>query len=181
MRERVFIDGTKVYLRALVKGDLEGNYVHWFDDEEVCRNNSHHRFPYSLEQLDEYISVANSSKNRLVLAVIHKDDKVHIGNISLQDIDYINRTAEIAFILGEKQYWGMGYMREAGKLIITHGFNSLNLNRVYCGTFSSNVGMQKLASTLGFKEEGRRREAVFKNNQYVDIIEYGLLKSEWRI
>lgn len=28
-------------------------------------------------------------------------------------------------------------------------------------------------------EEGRRREALFKNGQYVDIMEYGVLRDEF--
>lgn len=179
MRDRIFIDGADIYLRPLEKSDIVGNYKHWFDDEIVCKSNSHHRFPYTLEQLEEYVMSSNQSKRVLLLAVIHKADKAHIGNISLQDIDYINRTAEIAFILGEKKHWGKGIMKEAGRLMICHGFGSLNLNRIYCGTFSNNIGMQKLAAALGFKEEGRRRQAIFKDNQYVDVIEYGLLKTEW--
>jgi RimJ/RimL family protein N-acetyltransferase len=29
------------------------------------------------------------------------------------------------------------------------------------------------------KEEGRRREAAYKNGEYVDVVEFGLLKSEF--
>jgi RimJ/RimL family protein N-acetyltransferase len=36
-----------------------------------------------------------------------------------------------------------------------------------------------MAEALGFKKEGTRRAALYKNNDYVDLIEYGLLKNEW--
>jgi RimJ/RimL family protein N-acetyltransferase len=32
---------------------------------------------------------------------------------------------------------------------------------------------------VGFKEEGRRREAVYKNGAYHDEVMFGLLRQEW--
>jgi hypothetical protein len=33
---------------------------------------------------------------------------------------------------------------------------------------------------LGFKEEGRQREVVFKNGAYFDEVMFGLLRDEWK-
>ena len=38
-----------------------------------------------------------------------------------------------------------------------HGFEQLNLHRIYCGTSVKNIAMQKLAAALGFVQEGIRR------------------------
>jgi RimJ/RimL family protein N-acetyltransferase len=111
----------------------------------------------------------------LVLAVIDTNTEKHIGNISLQNINWIDRNAEIAFLLGEKDFWGKGVMLEAGQLLINHGFESLNLHKIYCGTSSDNSGMQKLAEKLKMEKEGIRKEALFKNGVYHDIIEFGIL------
>lgn len=179
MKEGVFLEGNEIYLRLLSREDIEGGYSNWLNDEEVCKYNSHHRFPVTKNQLINYIENTNQSKDILVLAIILKNNGVHIGNVSLQSINYIDKTAEIAFITGEKQYWGKGFTKEASKLILQHAFLTLNLNRVYCGTHQDNIPMQKLAESLGFKKEGIRREAIFKNGQYKDIVEYGLLKKEF--
>lgn len=175
---RVFIDGERLYLRILQKEDIQGNYIHWFDDEEVCRYNSHHRFPMSEGKATSYVESINSSQSSLVLAMVEKQYNAHIGNISLQGINYFSRSAEFAIILGEKDFWGKGYSKEAGRLIIEHAFDNLGLNRIYCGTTEDNLGMQKLALSLSFKQEGVRRKAEYKNGKYLDIVEYGLLKEE---
>jgi RimJ/RimL family protein N-acetyltransferase len=94
-------------------------------------------------------------------------------------MDPVNRTAEYAIMVGDKKYWGKGIASEASMLVLAHGFNSLNLHRIYCGTLSTNVAMQKLATALGMKQEGVRREAQYKNGAYADIIEYGVLKKEF--
>jgi len=174
-----FLIGEKIYLRGLNEKDLEGNYINWLNDPEVCKYNSHHVFPYYMENGENYIKSTYNSKNSLVLAIVIRETNIHIGNISLQKIDYISRNAEFAILIGEKNFWGKGYSKEASTLIITHGFLSLNLHRIYCGTSSDNIAMQKLAIYLGMFEEGRRKEAIYKNGKYSDIIEYGLLRNKF--
>jgi RimJ/RimL family protein N-acetyltransferase len=103
----------------------------------------------------------------------------HIGNVSLQNINYIDRNAEIAYIIGEKEYWGKGFAREATELMLKHAFCSLNLERIYCGTSEKNFRMQGLAKRMHFIEEGIRRKAIYNNGQYENIIEYGILREEY--
>jgi len=174
-----FIIGARVYLRAIAKSDLTEEYQNWFNDEEVCKHNSHHRFPNYRENMEEYFRTVISSKNNLILGIIDKETDKHIGNIALQCIDSINRNAELAIIVGDKEYWGKGVGKEAAALIVNHGFNQLNLYRIYCATSEDNIAMQKLAESLGFKKEGVVRECFYKNGGYVDSINYGLLKHEY--
>lgn len=181
MHRGAFLVGTRIYLRSLERADAQGNYVRWFNDEEACKNNSHHVFPYSEEQAVKYIEYADNTKDSLILAVETIDNSEHIGNISLLNINLMHRTAELAIMIGEKAYWGKGYAKEAMKLMIDHGFRSLNLTRVGLGTFHTNISMQKLAESLGFVQEGRRRSAFFKDNANIDVIEYGMLKNEWNL
>jgi RimJ/RimL family protein N-acetyltransferase len=54
----------------------------------------------------------------------------------------------------------------------------INLHRIYCGTSSENIGMQKLANKLGMIKEGQRKDALFKNGKYLDVIEYGIIVKE---
>lgn len=174
-----FLLGDRVYLRGLNENDLKGNYVEWFNDAEVCQHNSHHIFPYTRANAEEYFNNIQNSKDTLVLAVILKENDLHIGNVSLQRIDYLSNSAEFAILIGEKDQWGKGYSKEAAMILLLHGFNSLNLNRIYCATTKDNVAMQKLAEYLGMKMEGLRRQAVWKNGKYRDVLEYGVLKNEF--
>jgi RimJ/RimL family protein N-acetyltransferase len=174
-----FLSGDKIYLRELRESDAQGPYPSWFNDEEVCRGNSHHVFPYSVEHALAYIRESRGTDRRLVLAIIRREDGAHIGNIALDNIDYINRSAALAIIIGDKTAWGKGYGKEAARLICEHGFVSLNLRRISAGTFVDNAGFHRIAQYLGMVEEGRRRQAAFKLGRYVDVVEYGLLRDEF--
>lgn len=175
-----FLVSKKIYLRAIEKDDLNENYQQWFNDEEICQFTSHHRFPNYKQNMEEYYKNIIKSNNNLILAIIDEKTEKHIGNISLQDINSTDRSAEFAIVIGSKKHWKKGIAKEAAKLIIEHGFKELNLHRIYCGTSAKNIGMQKLAKLVGFKKEGISREAIYKNNQYGDIIRYGLLKNEYQ-
>lgn len=177
--KKSFLISDKIYLRPIERTDLNENYQQWFNDEAVCQFNSHHRFPNYKQNMKEYYENCIKSRNNLILAIIDKKSDRHIGNISLQDMDFINRSAEFAIIIGNKDFWGKGLAKEACKLIIDHGFKSLNLHRIYCGTSSENIGMQKLAKSLGFKREGLSKDAIYKNGEYKDIINYGLVENDF--
>ena len=179
MSRGLFLAGPRIILRGLERADVEGNYGFWFNDPSVCRYNAHHRFPYGTEELLQYVDGLSGSRDRLVLAIIERDGEMHVGNISLQGIDPVEQSAEFAIVIGEKSAWGKGYSKEAARLIIDHGFGALNLHRIYCGTSSENLPMQKLALAMSFSLEGRRREAIYKDYKYWDILEYGLLREEW--
>ncbi len=175
-----FIEGRKVILRTLDPKDAKGPYAKWFNNAETCKHNSHHAFPYYKGDAQSYIESINRSRKDLVLAITDKKNGSHIGNIALQKIDYISRNAEFAIILGNANYRGKGFAKEAAHLLVSHGFSVLNLNRIYCGTSNNNMAMKKLAESLGMKREGMRRKALYKAGRYVDIAEYGLLKNEYK-
>ena len=178
----MFIEGPKVYLRYLEYEDTNNeNYMSWLNDYEMCQHNSHGVFQHTHNKMIDYYEYVRNNENKIVVfAIIHKDDDIHAGNITLQNIDWINRKAEYAIIV-DKQFWGEGVGFEASKLIIGYAFNVLNLNRIYCGTFETNIGMQKLALKLGMKKEGIREKDFYKNGKYIDVYEYGLLKENYQL
>ena len=174
-----FLECDSILLCPLEPLVIEGSYPDWFNEAGVCVGNTHHRFPYTRGEAAEYITSCRGARDRIVLAIVERDSRRHVGNVSLQGIDYISRSSEIAIMIGYKTAWGKGYGTIACRLIIDHAFKELNLERVYCGTFDCNEGMKKIARSLGMVEEGRRRAAVYKNGMYLDVVEFGLLRSEY--
>ena len=178
MEKAIFLEAEPVYLRTLNETDLTDRYLQWLNDEEVTRFNSHGVFPNTMEKMKQFYESINPQR-QVVLAIVERSTSLHVGNVSLQSINWINRNAEFAILLGDKNCWGKGIGTSAAKLIVNYGFERLNLHRIYCGTIAGNTGMEKLAKKLKMKEEGRRREAVYKNGSYHDIIEYGVLRNEY--
>lgn len=169
------LPGEIVDLEPLSRAHISERYAAWFNDPEVTRFNSHGSRVMTLADVEAYVARVEDSESEAVFAMIAKDKGVHVGNITLQKIDAANKSAEYAIILGDKEYWGRGIAAEASKLLIEFGFKDLGLHRIWCGTSVANIPMQKLAERSGFTKEGVRREAMLKNGEFVDVIEYGVL------
>lgn len=166
------------YVRSLKEMDLEGPYIGWFDDQDVCLYNSHGKFSKSDAYYKNYILSIGNEKNELIWAICSVTDG-HIGNVSLTDISFINRKAEFGIIMGSRKHWGKGVAKMASKMLLYHAFNKLNLNRVYCSVVELNIGMLKLAHSIGMKKEGILRENSWLDGAWVNDIQYGIIKEEF--
>jgi ribosomal-protein-alanine N-acetyltransferase len=175
-----FLHGKRVTLRPLAEEDVLGPYLSWLNDAETCAGNSHHVLPYTEEAAFEYVRNVRRSRTDLVLAIDHKDSGRHVGNVALQHIHPVYKSAEFAILIGDPATRGQGIAFEASSLILAHGFRQLNLHRIYCGTFHTNAAMSRLAVRLGMKEEGRRREAAFKDGRWLDVVEFGVLGTDFQ-
>lgn len=165
------------FVRALRESDVDGPYPGWFEDPEVCRFNSHGKFQKSLESFRAYVRSLDRGEH-VVWAICHDRDG-HIGNISLQGISWLHRSAELAIIIGERRHWGRGVGILAGRHLLEHGFQRLNLHRIQCGTPSGNLAMCRLALSLGMTEEGRCRDTFFLEGEWHDLVLFGILHAEY--
>jgi RimJ/RimL family protein N-acetyltransferase len=176
----MLFEGNRIFLKRLSFDELEGNYVQWLNDKEVCKYNSHGGTLYTRDMAETFIRTLDNDQSREVYAVYLKDTSIHIGNISLQQIDFHNSKAELAYLFGEKAYWNNGYAQEAGEILLKRAFAVLGLHRVYFGTHVDNLGMRRLGEKLGFLMEGILKEAFFKNGKFYDITLYGKLRQQKR-
>lgn len=166
--------GEDYYVRPLQEADVRGPYPSWFEDQEVCKYNSHSQFPKTAVYFRSFFDALNN-EDQVVWAICHADDG-HIGNISLQALSFINRNGEFAVLIGDRRHWRKGVAHRAAEKLFDHGFFKLNLERIYCGTAATNVGMRRLAVRLGMVQEGCRSNHLYLDGEWVDVIEFGILK-----
>jgi RimJ/RimL family protein N-acetyltransferase len=83
-------------------------------------------------------------------------------------------------MIGEKSFWNLGYGTEAVRLLVAHGFQSLNLNRIALHVFQDNPRAIRAYEKAGFTHEGRQRQGEFHQGKYVDVLLMSILRSEWQ-
>jgi RimJ/RimL family protein N-acetyltransferase len=179
--EAMFKDGSTELVP--VRDEHVELFLKWFNDPEVTQYLTMY-LPVGEVAEREYVKrIQSGTDNRNVMFVIsvnEKDGLVPIGTIGLHGINWKDRDAEVGIAIGEKGFQGEGHGSKALRLIIRYAFGTLNLHRLHARAYAFNERSLKLQRKVGFVEEGRLREAVYKNGAYHDVVSNGLLRSEWK-
>jgi RimJ/RimL family protein N-acetyltransferase len=173
-----FIEGDRIYLREVRVSDVNENYYRWMNDPEITQYLESRFYPNSMETLQEYVKTRMGNPNEIFLAIVAKDSDKHIGNIKLGPINWTHRIGDIGIIIGEKEYWGKGYAKEAIQLMAKYAFDTLNLHKVTAGCYLPNEGAIKAFQNAGFDKEGVRKKHGYYKGKYIDSVLFGLIKEE---
>jgi len=174
------IQGNRVRLRALEKTDLP-MLVNWLNDPEVIEFLTFNQ-PLSLVQEENWFQkVLSGSPDEIPLGIEAnvEGNWQLIGDTGFHSIHWVNRAAEIGILIGNKDFWNKGYGREALQLMVRHAFDHLNLNRVFLRVLANHARGIASYRHAGFVEEGRMRQAVFKNGRYIDVLFMSIIRQEW--
>ena len=173
------IVGDKVRLRAHERVDLP-DYVRWLNDRDVTRTLLLHR-PMSMAEEERWFESLAERTDSVGFSIdaLDGDEWVHVGTTSLEATDWRNRLAEFGIFIGEKKYWDRGHGTEATRLVVTYGFDELNLHRIGLQVYDFNKRAAEIYERIGFKKEGVLREAMFREGSYHDVQVMGLLREEY--
>jgi RimJ/RimL family protein N-acetyltransferase len=63
--------------------------------------------------------------------------------------------------------------------MVIHGFDNLNLNRIFLYVLTENINAQAIYKSVGFQKEGLLRQASFKAGEYKDLLVMSLLREKF--
>ncbi|MDR0269363.1 GNAT family protein [Paenibacillus sp.] len=175
----MLFESTRVSFRKMTEEDVSV-YHGWRNDLEVMRTTNPFidmsSFADTKDFVEHVILGASTSKTYMIL---DKNSQKPIGVTSLIQIDHKNRNAECIIDIGDKEFWGKGYGKEALKLLLDYAFLEMNLHRVSLRVFSFNEKAIHLYKKLGFEQEGTSRQAIFREGKWHDIIHMGILQHQY--
>ncbi|MBG79218.1 MAG: hypothetical protein CMJ39_00735 [Phycisphaerae bacterium] len=116
-------------------------------------------------------------ENRL-LQLVAEYEGVIVGTIGL-GLNWKHRHGGLGYQL-DKPYRGRGFASRMLQKIVDHGFDQMELNRIWAETFVDNSASSSLLRRNGFEFEGVKREAWFKDGQYLDADTWSLIASDPR-
>jgi len=174
----MFLKGDRVGLRPPQRESID-SYLAWMSDLDILQFILRVR-PMGRAEEEEWFVNLSKRPDDVVFEIVSREGGVPIGSCGLHRISASNRSAELGIVIGEKEYWNRGFGREAMNLLCGYGFGVLNLNRIGLSVYDYNARGIRCYERVGFRHEGRRRAARFWNGKYWDILEMGLLESEWR-
>jgi ribosomal-protein-alanine N-acetyltransferase len=112
-------------------------------------------------------------------AIERRSDGALIGSCGLFKWNRAWRNCVVGYELS-RNAWGRGFMTEALSAVLAWGFDHMELNRVEAQVHPKNAPSLALLRRLGFSEEGRMREGGYWLGQYHDLLQYSLLRREFR-
>ena len=167
--------GERLYLSPVNADDAE-SYIKWMNEKFVATHFGQYVNVVSSKNEMKWLFEPGSDVQRYAMVLL--DGDIMIGCISLQNINHLNRNAFLGIFIGEEEYRSKGYGAEAIRLLLEYGFKTLNLHNIMLSVTEDNKAGITCYKKAGFREIGRRREWIYRNGKYIDVIYMDILESE---
>lgn len=178
-----YLHGKRIRLRAAEKEDITA-FLRWINDSDVTENLMLVSPMSRFEEEHWYEAMMKQPTSEHVLVIEVRDTSPNegyrpIGTCQFHNIDWRNRSGEIGIMIGEKTFWDQGYGTETMRLLLEHGFNTLNLHRIWLQVYAKNKRGIHAYEKSGFQHEGKYRQAHYQHGQYYDVFLMSVIKDEW--
>jgi RimJ/RimL family protein N-acetyltransferase len=173
------LEGGSVVLRRHQPGNL-GQVVRWYRDPELARLTRYQTRPMTVEEIESFFRVRLLAADALAYAIHLRERDRFVGITTFSALDPDNGSALFHITIGERDAWGRGFGTEAAELMLRHAFERIGLHRVGLSVFSFNTRAIASYEKVGFREEGRLRDAIWRDGRYWDEVQMGVLEEEWR-
>ena len=175
------IKGNKVGLRALEKEDLD-LLKEWRNISTFRKNFREVRELSLADQQAWYESLQQTKHINFMFVIVDLESNEPIGAAGLLYINWTIRSADFSFYIGKDELYigDDGVAEEAAKLLITYGFNNLNLNKIWMELYE--YDLQKITfftEKFNFENDGVLRENCFEGGKYWNSNIISLLRRDF--
>jgi RimJ/RimL family protein N-acetyltransferase len=173
------LESSRLSLRWISDRDVDAFYG-IYSNPEVMRYWSTPPLADRESAVDLIKGIHQSWQRRAILkwGIARSTDDQLLGSVTLFNLDFTHRRAEIGYALG-REHWGQGYMSEALRTVLQFAFGSLDFHRLEADVDPRNAASIKTLERLGFKREGYLRERWQVSGEIQDALFFGLLRPDW--
>jgi len=171
------LEGELVRLRPIESRDADGMWELVTDPQS--RRMTGTVATFTREGVARWCADAHRAEGRVDLAVTAGGSDEYLGEIVLSGIDEAHGSAELRLALRPGSR-GRGYGTEAIGLVLGLAFDGYGLHRVGLDVLAINPRAQALYEGVGFRVEGRLREAYRDGDRWCDAVVMGILEDEFR-
>lgn len=111
-------------------------------------------------------------------ALENKANGKMIGRFGLGPFSRMNNRIEIGYAMN-RSYWGQGLATEAARRLVQFAFEQLGVNRVQAIVLPENSGSIRVLEKSGMQREGLLRGYQLVQGEYLDVLIYAVLRSDW--
>ncbi len=150
--------GLQPFEEPLTNDEIERIY-RWSSDEAVLRLSGGSPTELTLDEFRERLRSESSYgyDNRRAFLILTRTGEA-IGRIGIFAIDWAHHQGELGIVIGEREYWGKGYGRDAILTLLRHLFQTTSLETINLFTFTDNIRAQRAFAACGFSVVGQGRQ-----------------------
>lgn len=168
----------RLRLEPLGPEHFEGTWAGLQNPESRRLTGTHATF--TRPQIEQWLDGLAERDGRADWAVIQVEDGAHIGEVVLNDYDGDNRSIGFRIALNADNQFGRGYGTEATSAVVGYAFDVIGVHRIGLEVYAFNPRARRVYEKCGFRVEGRQREALYWDGEWVDLILMGMLASDPR-
>lgn len=173
------IVGSRIHFMSLDPNLISEKYVDWLNQPDVNRYLELRFLKNDIQSVAKFIGDLNSSLDNYFFGIYLNKCGTHIGNIKLGPIDFNHLTGTIGILIGNPNFWGMGYATESINLLKKFAFQELSLMKLNAGCYSENIGSARAFIKSGFYQEGIQKSQVIFEDVRSDVILFGLTRESF--
>lgn len=177
MKRKIEINCNKnIVVRLLKQSMVSNTYVSWMNDYDVVKFTNQKNLKHTIKSVKLYVKDKLESEDELLLGFFRKN--LHIGNIKIGPINFYNKNTQISYIVGNKNFWGIGIATHVISYIVNYCFESLDLYKVSALTYSNNIASQKVLVKNNFIKEAIIKKQLFFENKFVDMLYFSKFRDD---
>lgn len=180
MLKSIVLEGERVRLEPLSLGHAEALYA-CGSYKEIWSY-----LPKRVETLEDINAIINDAlANKEIgmeypFVVYDKELQRYVGSTRYLNISIPNRNIEVGWTWYSPEVWRTRVNTECKYLLLTYGFEELNMLRIQLKTDSRNVRSQNAIVRIGAVHEGVLRKERIMHDGYVRNANiYSIIDSEW--
>lgn len=170
--QKIELTSNRLLLVPFKPEQVTEDYLDWITDEELTTYIEKENPNLTLDDLRIFVEDLDQSKNDIFYRIIYKDNNLHIGNIRLGPIDFVNSTTGFGILMGRREYHKQGLAEEAINLIKNFAFNKLKLSQFQFVCFADNFGAMSLYKKMGFTKKEFNKKMKKDEITYDQVLWY---------
>ena len=174
------IPGETINLRAVERHDVPA--IHrWFNDPVVMEgwgwSAPARSIQYVAGQVEDWLArEAAFDRPEAFIAESLAGDPIGLVVVRVDRPEA--RSVELSLLV-DADHWGEGFGMDMMQTILDACFGGWGLHRIGVRVEEGNGRALALYRRLGFKEEGRLRQAALRDGRHQDVLLFGQLAAEW--
>jgi RimJ/RimL family protein N-acetyltransferase len=175
------IKGTNVSLTAVEKEDLK-SLQDWRNNTEFRKHFREYRELNMAMQEKWFEQKVVNDPTTMMFSIRRSSDNELLGCCGFVYINWVHRHADLSLYIGWQDAYidDEGFAKESCELLFQHGFDELNLNKIWTEIYEFDTQKKDLYDSLGFQQDGLLRQNYFHDGKWWASRILSLLADDYR-